>query len=147
MNKVYKVKKPEEFISVITDIFDAHKIKEVETLIIALQGDLGAGKTAFTQELGKFLGIKETINSPTFAIIKKYSIEKGVFDKLVHMDAYRIEDVSEIKPLKLRELFQRPKTILCIEWPELIKSEIPPDSVKVSIKIIKDNIREVSVSQ
>jgi tRNA threonylcarbamoyladenosine biosynthesis protein TsaE len=60
--------------------------------LVLLNGDLGAGKTTFTQFIGEALGVKRTINSPTFNIIKSY---KGTHLKLHHMDCYRLEDSEE----------------------------------------------------
>ncbi|MCD5381607.1 MAG: tRNA (adenosine(37)-N6)-threonylcarbamoyltransferase complex ATPase subunit type 1 TsaE [Candidatus Pacebacteria bacterium] len=148
MNKRYEIKKLAEFKKIVSDVFDWYEDNcNGEALVLALQGDLGAGKTAFTQELGKFLNIEETINSPTFTIVKKYPTKGGLFDEMVHIDAYRIEDGSEVKPLKIEEMLLKSNTVLCIEWPELIESIIPPSAVRIKIKITKNNTREVSVSQ
>lgn len=147
MNKEYRVTNPSEFQAVIVDIFNWYKETGLNTLIITLQGDLGAGKTTFTQELGRYLKIEEPITSPTFTIMKQYLVGHDCFDKLVHIDAYRIESESEAGPLRLNEMINQPRTIVCIEWPELVSSIIPNSAVQVSIEIGEDEIRTVKVSQ
>lgn len=115
------------------------------TLIMALSGELGAGKTTFTQELGKMLGVAEYITSPTFTIMKQYDIEHRQFDQLVHIDAYRIEDESEVGPLKLAEIFTSPRTIICIEWPEQIPTVLPKERIEIKIEIIEGDKRKVVI--
>lgn len=145
MNRHYSVSEPKDFSPVIKDILDLRNNEE--SLIITLEGDLGAGKTTFTQELAKHLGLSEQVTSPTFTIMKQYQIEEGEVDRLIHIDAYRIESEDEIEPLHLESVLSRPKTIICIEWPNKISSIIPTNSVKVSISIGDEEVRQVEVSQ
>ena len=145
MEREYKVTKPEDFNALIEEILVWQKDSGRNSLVIALQGDLGAGKTTFTQVLGRSLGVSEIITSPTFTIMKQYELHDGAFDLLVHVDAYRIESEDETKPLKLAEIFQRPNTIVCVEWPELIPSILPATAVRVGIEIDTDEARTVTV--
>jgi len=147
MEKNYLVPKPEDFSILINDILNLFKRDKNDSLVITLEGDLGAGKTTFTQELGKELGLSEPITSPTFTIIKQYELSKGDFDQLVHIDAYRIESEDELGPLHIETMLRQPKTIFCIEWPKIIGSIIPNNSVKVSISITESEVRQVQVSQ
>jgi tRNA threonylcarbamoyladenosine biosynthesis protein TsaE len=87
-------------------------------LIVGLSGHLGAGKTAFTKGVGKALGISEEITSPTFVIMKIYPTENINFKKLIHIDAYRLEDKNEMEVLKLDDLKNDPANLIIIEWPE-----------------------------
>lgn len=104
--------------------------------VFALSGDLGAGKTAFTKELASFLGIKEDITSPTFVIMKSYPIPTHPFFKtLVHIDAYRIEDIDEMRVLGLAEILSEPTNLVCIEWPEKIQALIPEDAFTITISL------------
>lgn len=100
--------------------------------VLALTGDLGAGKTTFTQTLATQLGVTETVTSPTFVLVKQYTTTHPQFHTLVHFDAYRIEDQSELAPLKLEETLSDPNTIMCIEWPEQCSSIIPADAIKLT---------------
>lgn len=104
--------------------------------VLALTGDLGAGKTAFTKALALELGVEETVTSPTFMIMKIYAVSSHPFIRtLVHIDAYRIESIEELRVLGIEELFLNPQTLLCIEWPERIKEVIPEDSIPITIHI------------
>lgn len=89
------------------------------------------------------MGVAETVNSPTFVIMKQYEINYEDFDRLVHIDAYRLEDESEALPLRLKEIINRPHTIVCIEWPELISSLIPEQALGVKITIGDGEVRTV----
>lgn len=145
MEKEYQIANPTDFQKMIEDIFAWYQSKGTDTLVIALQGDLGAGKTTFTQELGRYLKIIEPITSPTFTIMKRYELKHEQFDQLVHIDAYRFEDEKEAKPLQLQETIQQPRTIVCIEWPELIPSVIPETAVRIKLQIIADESRIATV--
>jgi tRNA threonylcarbamoyladenosine biosynthesis protein TsaE len=104
--------------------------------IITLQGDLGAGKTAFTKELASLLGIQESITSPTFVIMKSYAIPNHPFFKtLTHIDAYRIEEDGEMLVLGFTELIKDPARLICIEWPERIKALIPQHAYPIAITL------------
>jgi tRNA threonylcarbamoyladenosine biosynthesis protein TsaE len=86
--------------------------------IVLLEGDLGAGKTTFTKALGKELGLhEEDIFSPTFILKKEHATPHDVFSKLVHIDAYRFENVDEGKVLKLEEDLEKDGALIVIEWP------------------------------
>ena len=89
--------------------------------VLTLQGDLGAGKTALVKALARTLGIAETVTSPTFVIMKSYSIHAHAhFDTLVHIDAYRIDDEDELRVIGLEALLNTPRTLIALEWPERI---------------------------
>ena len=139
----FKVTTPEDFEVVIECIFASCS---TDQLFITLTGDLGAGKTTFTQQLAKHLGITEHVVSPTFGIMKSYELlNHPHFEQLVHIDAYRIEDESEIGPLRFEELFKQPRTLVVIEWPERIASMLPEEKVQVSIEIGEGEERVVTV--
>lgn len=121
-------------------------------VVIALSGDLGAGKTTLVQALAAHLGVVETVTSPTYVVMKTYAVGEVAgakmakpFSHLVHIDAYRIEDIDEMRVLKFPELLSQKDTMICIEWPEHIASLIPPDALTVSITVVGDG-RELSLS-
>ncbi len=93
--------------------------------VLALEGDLGAGKTTLTKTLARALGVTETVVSPTFVIAKFYQPTKQGFEHLVHIDAYRIEDLNELGPIGWEEILQQPKTLVIVEWPEKIAGALP----------------------
>lgn len=88
--------------------------------ILALSGPLGAGKTTFTQKLAAHLGVKETVKSPTFALMRTHIFECPTLRRLVHVDAYRLEKEADLQALNLEEELEEPGTIAVIEWPENI---------------------------
>lgn len=113
--------------------------------VIALQGDLGAGKTAFTKALAHVLGVLEHVTSPTFVIMKSYAVPHHErFDTLTHIDAYRIEDSDELRVLGFIELLQDPKRLIVIEWPERIGELIPQSALTVQISITDTTARRIS---
>jgi tRNA threonylcarbamoyladenosine biosynthesis protein TsaE len=102
--------------------------------VLALKGDLGSGKTTFSQFLAKRLGVKESIQSPTFLIIKRYQTFNHVFQNFFHIDAYRLDNEKEILNLGFSEMLQNPENIISIEWPEKISSLIPSDAFQISFE-------------
>jgi tRNA threonylcarbamoyladenosine biosynthesis protein TsaE len=122
--------------------------------VIGLVGDLGAGKTIFAKGLAAGLGVKNTINSPTFVLMKVYQCHsrhalhppkntkqhdstvlkrKSKITKFVHVDAYRIKKADELSAIGLEEYFNRPDTVVVIEWADKIKKILPNNSLNVNI--------------
>lgn len=145
MKDSYVINKPEDFQVVITDILNQYSRQTDQPLVIALQGNLGAGKTTFTQQLAEQLGVIEVVNSPTFTIMKQYDLADKPFERLVHIDAYRFESEDEAVPLRLEELITNPKNLVCIEWPEQIISLIPDSAVWLKIESKDNEVRIVTV--
>lgn len=100
-------------------------------LVLALNGELGAGKTTFVQGFSRALGVTDRITSPTFVLIKIYKLRgrKMKFKHLVHIDCYRIERPSELMHLGLDEILADPDAIVLIEWADRIKSALPDDAI------------------
>ena len=96
--------------------------------LITLSGDLGAGKTTFTKSLGKELGVKSTINSPTFTILKSYRMADGAL--LHHIDAYRLEGI--VQDLGFEECFD--EGVCVVEWPDYIEAALPKERLNIVIK-------------
>lgn len=107
--------------------------------LILLNGDLGAGKTTLTQFIGKHLGVKRNINSPTFNIIKSY---KGSNLKLHHMDCYRLEDSDE--DLGFDEYFQD-EGITIIEWSQFIQDLLPKEHLIINIETLCESKRTIKL--
>ena len=116
--------------------------------IIALSGDLGAGKTTLTQSIAKELGIKANIISPTFVIMKNYflgdSLKNG-FDNLVHIDAYRLDSSKELLTLGWNEIISNPKNLILIEWPEKVADVIPSYARTLTLTHIDSETREINL--
>ena len=106
--------------------------------IIALKGDLGVGKTHFVKGIAKGMKIFDTITSPTYNLYNLYESSNRV--KLLHLDAYRLENEEEAEDLLLED-FLGGEYILVIEWPEKIIHWIPKSCIWVEMKIIEKNMR------
>ena len=108
--------------------------------VVALFGDLGAGKSFFSRAVMRALGVKDAaLPSPTFAIIQEYV---GTSCRVAHMDWYRLEDADEIEMLGVRDYFRSPWVTL-IEWPERAKHALPNEVVRVSFRTTGIESREV----
>ncbi|MBU1032950.1 MAG: tRNA (adenosine(37)-N6)-threonylcarbamoyltransferase complex ATPase subunit type 1 TsaE [Patescibacteria group bacterium] len=117
--------------------FAEHVVSELKPGdILALSGSLGAGKTTFVQALAGSLGIKKNIQSPTFALVRSYPISgHGKLTRLLHVDAYRIDDERDLMALDLDEELADNETALVLEWPENIKGWLQshnPIKIKIS---------------
>tara|TARA_B100000508_G_scaffold78473_1_gene61012 strand:- start:8590 stop:9054 length:465 start_codon:yes stop_codon:yes gene_type:complete len=143
--KTFKAEKPEDFKTVVEFILNKESAPRSST-VVALSGDLGAGKTTLVQQLASYLQVTELVVSPTFGIMKAYElIDNPNYDQLVHIDAYRIEDMSEAGPLRLKEIFDTPRTLICVEWSEKISEILPQNHTAVSIDITAGEERTVTV--
>ncbi len=108
--------------------------KPTRARVVGLSGNLGAGKTAFVKAVAKILGVRSTVNSPTFVIIKKHLIrKKGPHKFLFHIDAYRLNKEEELVALGWREILKDPRNLIFIEWPENIQKVVPRGAKKISI--------------
>lgn len=104
--------------------------------VLALSGQLGAGKTTFTQALAKALGVKQTVKSPTFTILQTYSAGRLT---LCHVDAYRLKSINELEAIGLTDYLGQVNTITIIEWAEKIKKAIPRNATWLKFTLNKDS--------
>ena len=107
--------------------------------LILLNGDLGAGKTTLSQMIGKQLGVKRNINSPTFNIIKSYKVTTLKFH---HMDCYRLEDGEE--DLGFEEYFED-HAVTDIEWSEFIQDLLPAEHLTINLTVTGEETRELTL--
>ncbi len=108
--------------------------------VVLLNGDLGSGKTTFTQFVFAALGVKDVVNSPTFSILKIYH---GKFT-LYHFDTYRITTDEAIEA-GFDEVFSNNDGVIFVEWAENIAPLIPSKHKVVSIKNLGETVREISI--
>jgi tRNA threonylcarbamoyladenosine biosynthesis protein TsaE len=113
--------------------------------ILALEGELGGGKTTFLKGFAKSLGIKEKILSPTFIILRRFQIPNTKFQNFYHLDCYRIKNSKEILDLGFSEIINNPKNIVAIEWADKIKKILPKRIILISFKIKSKNEREMKI--
>ena len=109
-----------------------------QATVIALKGDLGAGKTTFVKTLANELGVNEIVTSPTFTIVKSYETTDAGWKLLLHMDAYRIEELPELAPLQFSELLKKSAALYCIEWAENIAEALPVQTIWLHFENSKD---------
>lgn len=113
--------------------------------LVCLYGDLGGGKTTFVKGVAEELGIKETVNSPTFLIMRKYVFLKKTNKKysLYHFDCYRISNYGEILNLGWEEIIGGENNIIAVEWPEKIKDILPKNKLNIKFEFIGENSRVI----
>jgi len=117
--------------------------------IIALFGELGAGKTVLVKGICEGLGITEGVKSPSFTIVREYIPRKPrqSTNKVYHIDLYRITDPSTILVQEIYEYLRERNGICIIEWADRIEDVLPPDTIKIYIKIINETTREILGSE
>lgn len=138
----------------------AHKIiKTKKGAVIALEGELGAGKTVFVKDFAKALGIKSKIKSPTFNLMKKYEIfpsgkTQSTKTKLqtnskflIHLDCYRVRNYRDLETLDLKSLFNSQENIILIEWAERVREILPKKHITVHIDHISRNERKIQITK
>ena len=117
----------------------AEFLKELgDRKIVAFYGSMGAGKTTFIKAICDVLGVTDTVNSPTFAIVNEYLAASG--DSIFHFDFYRIKKIEEAYDFGYEDYFYSGNLCL-IEWPELIEELLPEDTVRVKIEEIETGER------
>lgn len=112
--------------------------------LVTLSGELGAGKTAFAKEVAKTLGVEEIVTSPTFVLEKIYLLAGQPFQRLVHIDAYRLEDGDSLAPLGFDELMQDTGNLILLEWPEKVAGAQLTPTVKLLFVPNPDGSRSLS---
>lgn len=119
--------------------------------VLALSGDLGAGKTIFTKGLALGLEIKEIITSPTFVLMKVYEVkkpnQKGRIRTFVHLDCYRVNHSYSIADIGILDYLFRPDTVVVVEWAERIKDLFSQKPIEVKIEIISGDKRTIEIKK
>lgn len=130
--------------------FSLHEIQTVANAIIAhnpkkiilFYGEMGVGKTTLIKEIAKTLGVKGATSSPTFSLVNEYPIEEEGL--LYHFDMYRLKEESEAYDMGMDDYLYSGNWC-CIEWPEKIPSLIPEEHSTISIRILPDGKRLLSL--
>ena len=117
-------------------------IKESKTNHYFIKGIVGAGKTTLIKQICHELGVKETVNSPTFSIINEY---KGKNKTIFHMDLFRLEDKKEIYNLGVLEYLDNDNLII-IEWPEILLNNFQCHYTLVEISYINSEKRKININ-
>ena len=98
--------------------------------VVALVGELGAGKTTFVQGFAQALGVKERVLSPTFVLMKIYPLTRRRFRHLVHIDCYRLGSPADLLRLGFGELLKDRDLLILIEWADRIEKVLPAHAVR-----------------
>ncbi|MGH6888179.1 MAG: tRNA (adenosine(37)-N6)-threonylcarbamoyltransferase complex ATPase subunit type 1 TsaE [Rhizomicrobium sp.] len=106
--------------------------------VIALEGDLGAGKTTLARAILRALGVTAEIPSPSFALVQEYETPRL---RIFHFDLYRIESIAEVDELGFEEAQERGAILL--EWPERAQARIPSHALRIGIEIVGETVRAV----
>ncbi len=118
---------------------------ELGATVVGLYGDLGAGKTTFMKGVALALGVVGEVTSPTFVIQKIYKLEDQKFDKLIHIDAYRIDSPLEMKHIGWQGILSDDRAIVFIEWAERLEDILPINTHRIKFISIDENQREIII--
>ena len=113
-----------------------------ESHIVALEGQMGAGKTTFVQQVLKSMGIEELDGSPTYSLINQY--ESPFYGTVYHLDLYRLNSLEEIFDIGIEELLYQ-KCICLIEWPEKMIELLPDNTIWVYLRVEEDFSRTITI--
>lgn len=128
----YKIVTKDEFETIeLAQNFESEKFPN---MIICLDGELGSGKTVFTKGIANALGVKESITSPTFTIIKEYDGELPLY----HMDVYRLN--GSVEGTGIEEYFHKGGVVV-IEWADMIHDILPEERLDIKFKVVGENSR------
>jgi len=107
--------------------------------VFALAGDLGAGKTTFTQGFLRGFGLRKRAQSPTFIIMRRHG-------RIFHIDAYRLKGAAQVSVLGFEKILEDPRNVILIEWPERIREMIPKHAQWISFRHgKKENERTITI--
>ncbi len=113
--------------------------------VLALVGNLGAGKTVFVKGLAKALGVEDNITSPTFVLMKIYQTSHPTIKRLVHVDCYRLEKLGDLEEIGLADYLHDPENIVVIEWADRIVN-LPKNTININIEYINNQERKISIA-
>lgn len=117
--------------------------------VVGLVGPLGAGKTAFAKGLAQGLGVTKTVTSPTFIIMNVYATrpktKKSTIKTFVHIDCYRLKTAGDLLDIGAQQYFNRPDTVVAIEWADRVKKILPKGSTVIQFIATKTG-RKISWS-
>jgi tRNA threonylcarbamoyladenosine biosynthesis protein TsaE len=102
--------------------------------IVALSGELGAGKTSFVQSVAKYLKIAQPLVSPTFTIWQEYACQHPTIKKLLHIDAYRLSSGQDLLAIGIDDWVKRADCLIIIEWPEIVADWLPKQTKVINLQ-------------
>ena len=136
--KTYTVNSIDSLKEIVIDLLELLNDHQV----VALEGQMGAGKTTFVQQVLKAMGIEELDGSPTYSLINQY--ESPFFGTVYHLDLYRLNSLEEIFDIGIEELLYQ-KCICLIEWPEKMIELLPDNTIWVYLRVEEDFSRTITI--
>lgn len=119
--------------------------------VIALSGDLGAGKTTFVQGLAKGLGISARITSPTFILMRVHGVPQSPngIKELYHVDLYRLEEdiESEVEKLGLTDFWGKQENVVVVEWAEKASKIFPRNTINIDFEMLQEGTRKITITK
>lgn len=124
--------------------------KMPSALVLSLEGNLGSGKTTFAQAFARALGIRAAVLSPTFVLVKKYSLPgrgrgKKPAGELYHIDCYRLRRPRELTEIGWREIISQTGRIVLVEWGDKIRRLLPPQHLRVTFRVTGKTGRRIAL--
>jgi tRNA threonylcarbamoyladenosine biosynthesis protein TsaE len=116
-----------------------------QAIVLTLRGELGSGKTTFTQGFAKGLGIPSRILSPTFILLRRYELKTKNYDWLYHLDLYRLGGNTDPGDLGLSEIVADSRSIVAIEWPEKIQKFLPKKRIDLHFSSVNEAERLIKI--
>mgnify|MGYP002277753185 CR=1 FL=1 len=119
--------------------------KKDEATLIALSGNLGAGKTTYVKGVALSGGITHPVTSPTFVFMKEYRLpeKENTFENLIHIDAYRMEEPQMLHTIVPKDIFADPQNIIFLEWPQRVGNVLPRIACTISIETLSGTRRRI----
>ena len=136
--KTYSVNSIDSLKDIVIDLLELLNDHQV----VALEGQMGAGKTTFVQQVLKAMGIVELDGSPTYSLINQY--ESPFYGIVYHLDLYRLNSLEEIFDIGIEELLDQ-KCICLIEWPEKMIELLPDNTIWVYLRVEEDFYRTITI--
>lgn len=118
--------------------------KQDGATLVTLSGDLGSGKTSFTQAAARAFGVVDPVTSPTFVLAKSYDLSGQAFSRLVHIDAYRLAEGKDLRALDFAHTLEDPRTLVMLEWPEMVADALPKADVAITLRVLDETMREIT---
>lgn len=126
----------------IFEVIQRDFINQQQLNIIALSGEMGAGKTTFTRNFLQYLGTSDLVNSPTFSLLNEYTLNNGM--EVFHFDLYRLQDISEVDELGFEGIWGL-KGLSIIEWWQKADALIPYPRLQIKISIESSETRKIEI--
>ena len=126
-----------------------------QATVVGLYGNLGSGKTTFTQCVAEILGVEERLTSPTFVILKSYKLQttnpartetvrSGGYKLLHHIDVYRLKSGEDLRKLGFEKLLADPANLILIEWADQVADILPANHIKLQFEFVEEATRKIS---